>query len=123
MIIYESIKSEFIKDVFNAVIDEKIKEALLSKAGIRPSPAEVSAFINSLHQMKSVLETDKIDDVAGVAIEYKIPNNSKRVDFIISGYDIDNQPNIIIIELKQWTKVEAIEHKDGVINLVRTFVG
>lgn len=120
MIIYESIKKEFIDDVFNHRIDNKVKEALLNKAGIKPSPSEITSFINSLHQMKSVLETSEIDDVTGIAIEYKIPNNSKRVDFIISGYDKDEQPNIIIVELKQWSSVESMEYRDGV---VKTFVG
>src|SRR5690554_7143822 len=120
MIIYESIKKEFIDDVFNHRIDNKVKEALVNKAGIKPSPNEITSFINSLHQMKSVLETPEIDDVTGIAIEYKIPNNSKRVDFIISGYDKDEQPSIIIVELKQWSSVESMEYRDGV---VKTFVG
>jgi hypothetical protein len=120
MIIYEAIKQEFMEDVLNHRVDNKIRNALKEKAGIIPSQAEINAFINSLQQMKSVLDTSEIDDVCGVAIEYKIPSTSKRVDFIISGYDSDCQANVVVIELKQWSKIEAIDNKDG---LVKTFVG
>lgn len=120
MIVYEAIKSEFIQDVLLQRVDTKVKEALKQRAGIRVSPAEVSAFINSLQQMKNVLETSDIDDVCGVAIEYKIPATSKRVDFIITGYDEDELPNVVVVELKQWSSIEVVESKDG---LVKTFVG
>ncbi len=63
--------------------------------------------------------TKKIPDDAGIAIEYNIPHTSKRVDFIISGYDRDSKPAAVIIELKQWDKLKAVEDSA----LVETFTG
>ena len=48
-----------------------------------------------------VLSDAQIPDNAGVAIEYNIPQTSKRVDFIISGYDDTGSPNAVVVELKQ----------------------
>ena len=57
---------------------------------------------------------------SGVAIEYNTPQTSKRVDFIMSGYGEKQDPNVVIIELKQWDKVEVVEGQDA---LVETYTG
>lgn len=57
---------------------------------------------------------------AGIAIEYNIPQTSKRIDFLISGYDETNQSNVVIIELKQWDRLTAVSGADG---LVETYTG
>lgn len=70
--------------------------------------------------MYKVLNDAEIPENAGIAIEYNIPQTSKRVDFIISGYDCSKQPNLIIIELKQWDSLEAVYGSDS---LVETYTG
>ena len=70
--------------------------------------------------MYKVLNDHEIPDNSGVAIEYNIPQTSLRVDFIISGYDEKEKPNVIIIELKQWDKVDTVDGQDA---LVETFTG
>ena len=55
--------------------------------------------------MYKVLNDDEIPADAGVAIEFNIPQTSKRVDVIISGYGADSDPEVVIIELN---KGEAI---------------
>jgi len=52
-----------------------------------------------------------IPSTSGVAIEYNVPLTSKRVDFIITGYDAQDREHADIIELKQW---EAAEHRPSV---------
>ena len=49
-----------------------------------------------------------------VAIEYQVPNTSKRIDFILSGQDKNKEDSIIIVELKQWEQVKKT-HKDGIV--------
>ena len=44
----------------------------------------------------------------------------KRVDFIISGYDGQDGPGMIIVELKQWDSITEVKGADA---LVETYVG
>lgn len=70
-------------------------------------------------QMKNVLNvTDFLHDIH-IAIEYNIPNTSKRVDFIITGLDENDTPQAVIVELKQWEQAERTSRRD----LVTTYVG
>src|SRR5581483_9960106 len=69
--------------------------------------------------MHNVLHDEQIPNDSKVAIEYKIPQTAKRVDFILSGKNIDEKSTAIIIELKQWSKA-AMTEMDGVVS---TFVG
>ncbi len=70
--------------------------------------------------MYKVLNDEKIPSNSGVAIEYNLPNTAKRVDFLISGYDENRLANVVVIELKQWQKLNKVEGLDG---LVETFTG
>jgi len=115
MIIYEAIKSEFKEDIFNSVIEERILSNLKQKLNKNVAPNEIRSWTNSLIHMKEVLDDASIPDNVGVAIEYKIPNTSKRVDFIVSGYSDSHKPTALIIELKQWESATKITSKDGIV--------
>ncbi len=69
--------------------------------------------------MSNILFDEGIPNDAGVAIEYKLPQNSKRIDFIVTGKSKSRNNTAIIIELKQWTEVEATS-MDGIVS---TFIG
>ena len=68
--------------------------------------------------MSNVLDDDGIPANAGVAIEYRIPQTSKRVDFIVTGRNGNDRGAAVIVELKQWSDVEATD-KDGIVKHVR----
>lgn len=116
MIIYQSDKKQFIDHVFTNKIDEIMNDQYFSKAGRRFGPGEMRSFRNSLGFMDRILADKDIPDDCGISIEYNIPQTSKRIDFIITGQDAHNKDHAILIELKQWEKVE-LTPKDG---LVRT---
>lgn len=61
-----------------------------------------------------------IPDLAGVAIEYIVPNTQKRVDFIITGLDQQDKEHVVIVELKQWGEAFKVTDKD---NIVSTYLG
>jgi hypothetical protein len=67
--------------------------------------------------MHTVLINSSVPDNAGVAIEFKIPLTSRRVDFLLSGYDNADNANVIIIELKQWSgdSTQMVADKDGIV--------
>lgn len=118
MIIYEASKTEFISDVTNELLVERLYQSYQEKLG-RTSKSEIVSWENSLQRMCNVMQDKEIPHDASVAIEFKIPNTSKRVDFIVAGNN-GKQDHVVIVELKQWSEVEKVTTQDGV---VKTFVG
>lgn len=120
MIIYSGNKSEFMDEVVEDTLAYKIRDAILEKMHRRTGDAEFRSWVNSLEYMYKVLNDRDIPEDSGVAIEYNLPNTSKRIDFLVSGYDRSGEGNVVIIELKQWQELEKVEGLDGV---VETFTG
>ena len=121
MIIYSATKVEFNNDVIMNSISDKILNKLLENNIHGGTDGEYRAWQNSLNFMKNVLDDKEFDDDIRVAIEYQIPRTSKRVDFIIAGADKNDKSNVIIVELKQWEKVEKID--DEMLHSVKAFTG
>ncbi|MCR5594240.1 MAG: DUF2075 domain-containing protein [Lachnospiraceae bacterium] len=120
MIVYSGLKNDFLAAVEADSIAAEIEQNIYAKMHRSTGKSEYRAWENSLEYMYKVLNDRAIPENSGIAIEYNIPQTSKRVDFIISGYDEGKDPNIIIIELKQWDEVETLAGQDA---LVRTFTG
>ena len=120
MIIYSAVKTDFIRDVENGRIADEINSCMLEKMGRHTAANEFRAWDNSMQHMYKVMNDPDIPGNAGIAVEYNIPRTSKRVDLIISGYDGSGVPNAVIIELKQWESLEAV---DGSETLVETYTG
>lgn len=120
MIVYDGIKTEFLNSVMNGTIAEEVRQRIREKMGRTTPKSEFDSWKNSLTRMYLVLSDASIPDHAGIAIEYNVPQTSKRVDFIVSGYDADNQSNAVIIELKQWDELKKVDGKDA---LVETYTG
>lgn len=118
MIIYEANKSEFIADVTNELLVERLYESYQKKIG-RTTKSEINSWENSLQRMSNVMLDEDIPDDTSVAIEFKIPNTSKRVDFLVAGHD-GSHDHVVIIELKQWSEVQKVTSKDA---LVSTYLG
>ena len=119
MIIYSNTNLAFREDVESNRISDIIEQNFIEKIGHRESPAEKTAWRNSLQSMERVLRNSQIAEDCGVLIEYTIPNTSKRVDFIVTGCDENAEKNFVLVELKQWESAEATE----IPELVHTFVG
>ena len=135
MIVYLANKTRFREDILSNRIEEIVHDSFKANLGRSVGESELSSWKNSLRHMDNVLEDAEIphdaghmDNVledaeiphdAGVAIEFNIPQTSKRVDFIITGTRGDGQRTAVIVELKQWTKAEATP-KDAIVS---AFVG
>lgn len=120
MIVYNGIKRQFIDDVKNNSIADKILDAIRSKGLNAGHEKEYSSWQNSMQFMRNIVDDSDIDDEIQICIEYNIPLTSKRVDFIIAGADQNQNENIIIIELKQWQKAVVVD--DDMHYCVKTFV-
>ena len=120
MIVYNADKGQFVEDVRTNVIAPKILELIRERGIAAGQEREFSAWHNSMKFMRDIVDDADIDDGVQIAIEYNIPQTSKRVDFIIIGADGQGRENVVIVELKQWTKAEVVD--DEMHYCVRTFV-
>lgn len=120
MIIYSGSKADFMVQVEEDTIAYTIRDNILEKMHRKTPDAEFRSWVNSLEYMYKVFNDDGIPRNSGIAIEYNLPNTAKRVDFLVSGYDAKRSANVVIIELKQWEKLNKVEGLDA---LVETFTG
>lgn len=114
MIVYSSTKQNFQKDVMTNDIEGVIQSAYKNATGRNTGLSELESWRNSLQYMDRVLNDAQIPEDSGVAIEYHIPQSSKRIDFILTGLSKDRQDSAILVELKQWQEAQ-ITDKDGVV--------
>lgn len=120
MLIYEGTKDNFLSSVEQDTIAVEIENNIYERMHRHTAKNEFRAWENSMEYMYKVLNDQDIPFDAGIAIEYNIPQTSKRVDFLISGYGKKEEANVVLIELKQWDELEAIPGRDG---LVQTYTG
>jgi len=118
MIVYCETKQDFMEHVRNNVITDMVESKMRTRLGRRVSSSEVNSWRNSLQFMRNILDDADIPPDSGVAIEYNIPQTSKRIDFILSGYNSHRDANAVIIELKQWD-VASLTKKDAIVRIAR----
>ncbi len=114
MIVYSSTKAKFKDDVMTNDIGTIIYDAYRSATGRNTGKSEIDSWINSLQYMDRVLNDDEIPHDAGIAIEYHLPQSSKRIDFILTGMDHNHRESAILIELKQWQQAQ-MSSKDAIV--------
>lgn len=114
MIVYSASKSEFQSDVMSNKISDIVYGAYQKATGRKTGQSELDSWRNSLQYMDRVIASNDIPSDSNVAIEYHIPQSSKRVDFIISGQDSSGTDTAVLIELKQW-QTACVTNKDGVV--------
>ena len=114
MIIYQASKSQFLHHALRNDIEDIVSRHFQAATGHRPGPSEVQAWKYSLLEMAKVLQDEEIPADAGIAIEYQLPQTSKRLDFMIVGEDVEARPKAVIVELKQWSESRRSE-KDAIV--------
>jgi DUF2075 family protein len=117
MIIYQNDAIGFRTAVDENRIADDIELKFQSNYGRKVGDSERDSWAKSLKYMESILRNSKVPDDCGVLIEYNIPSTSKRIDFIVSGYDQDGNANFVIVELKQWSAANATNKEDVVTAL------
>ena len=120
MLVYNDVKRQFVLDVKDNSIADKILDAIKANCLNAGQDREYQSWQNSMQFMRNIVDDSDIDDDVQICIEYNIPMTSKRVDFIIAGADEQGNENVVIVELKQWTKAEVVD--DDMQFSVRTYV-
>ena len=119
LIAYLETVERFVSDISTGLIADIIEKGFHTSFGQRTSAAEKRSWGNSLVALSNVLNHPDIPDDMGVAVEFRLPKTSKRIDVILSGLSEEEFPSVVIVELKQWSRAEATQ-LDGIVN---TFVG
>ncbi len=119
MLVYSENRKSFTEDVNSNRIEEKIYGRLKQRLGHKVGDKEIRSWKNSLLYMNNVLNQARIPGNASVSIEYRIPQTAKRIDFILTGQDSGKTDTAVIVELKQWEKVDPTR-KDGIVS---TYLG
>lgn len=115
MIVYQEAKKQFIHDVRLDLIEDKIEQKVRERLHKKTAHNEFMSWMNSMQYMYKVMEDKDIPDDSMIAIEYRIPNSNKRVDFIISGEDERGRESAVVIELKQWQQLKKVESKEAIV--------
>lgn len=80
-------------------IEDIILEAYKAATGRSTGRSELESWRNSLQYMDRVISSEDIPNDVAIAVEYHIPQSSKRIDFILSGQDSNYRDTAILIEL------------------------
>jgi uncharacterized protein len=115
VIVYSATKVQFQEDVMTNGIGDIVYDAYKIATGKKTGKSEINSWINSLQYMERVLRDDDIPGDAGVAIEYHIPQSSKRIDFLLTGKDGKDRESVVLIELKQWQRA-TLTTKDAIVS-------
>jgi DUF2075 family protein len=106
MRLYAGRTTDFIQDATRNNIARRLESAFVQHFRYRPSPAEVRSWEESLSRLGLVVSSAKLTD-HGIFLEYQLPQNSRRIDALITGADCEERENAVIVELKQWQKSET----------------
>jgi hypothetical protein len=100
MLIYQNSAREFIRDIRDNAIADKMGSAFAYRWGRSPGAQEFQAWRNSLSRIRDVIELAEIEDTF-VALEYEVPFNQSRIDCLLFGRAPASE-NVVLVELKQW---------------------
>lgn len=116
MIVYQADKKDFLLDYNDRDIEDVIHAQYQSATNRKVAQAEVRSWRESLGYVARVLADPEIADDVGVAIEFILPQSAKRIDVILAGHSDDGSRRLIVIELKQWSSVDATD-RDAIVLL------
>lgn len=119
MRLYAGPSANFIELNDNNQIANLLEAEFFKQYGYKPQQNEVMSWRNSLMRVSRILDKAKLHN-NGIFIEYQLPLSAKRIDIIITGKDVQEQKNSVIIELKQWDKCKL---SDSESDKVVTWVG
>lgn len=116
MRLYEGTVTQFREDVIQNKIADIISNNYFDYYSKNVSPSEKNSWNISLNFMKNAFDYSELEGNK-VIIEYELPYSTRRIDVLIFGKNPNEEDNIVLIELKQWSNenVEDCETEGNVI--------
>src|SRR3989338_2291731 len=102
MRIYADTIERFKDDVTQNRISDMISASFKEKIGRNASPSEKNSWNNSLNFVKNAIDYAALGDNY-IVVEYQLPYSEKRIDVILFGHNVDKEPCVLVMELKQWS--------------------
>jgi len=116
--LYSGTSIDFIDQTQRNQISTRLADSFFDHFRYKPGDSEVRSWQNSLVRVASVMELGDFRD-QGVIVEYQLPLTSKRLDVMLTGHGSGGVAGAVVLELKQWDKVD----RSPIDECVETFVG
>ena len=108
MIIYQDSTKQFLVDTRENRLSEIMLESFKIRFGHIPSNSMYNSWQNSMSRVADLIDKANLFDNM-IALEYEVPYNQMMIDCLLFGKDLNEKDTIVLIELKQWSGVSAIE--------------
>jgi DUF2075 family protein len=118
MRLFAGAMTDFVREVDQNNIAKRLESAFLNVFRFRPSPAEFASWNASLGMLRGCMFEAELED-NGVILELQLPRTSCRLDALLTGRDISEKDNAVVVELKQWQRCTLSDADD----MVSTWVG
>ncbi|MBI2008975.1 DUF2075 domain-containing protein [Candidatus Saccharibacteria bacterium] len=107
MILYEDTIERFQKDVMQNAIADRAAERYRTYYNRSPGDSEYRSWQYSLAILNNSFQYAQLKD-NHIIVEYELPYASLRIDVLLFGRDTEDQDNVVILELKQWSNENVI---------------
>lgn len=108
MILYEGAIEKFNDDVLQNCIADRASEKYQAYYKKNPGTSEYRSWAYSLAILNNSFLYAGLKNNY-VIVEYELPYTSQRIDVLVFGNDSNDQENIVLMELKQWSNENVYE--------------
>ena len=112
MKLYTGTSEQFIQDMLENKLADKLRQAYESYYYRLAGQQEIVSWTNSLQFVKNVIEYASLKDNM-IVVEYELPYSNRRIDCLLFRQGSNKSSNAVIVELKQWSKVENCDLENG----------
>jgi hypothetical protein len=107
--LYRERVQRFLEDVRLQRLAEILARRYEAVEGQSANDGEKTSWERSLEALAQVLAAPGLAS-SEIFVELWMPIGSYRADVVLTGRDLDARPAAVVVELKQWTKVEASKY-------------
>lgn len=117
MKLYTGTVEQFNQDVLTNQMPDKLQKAYETYYYRMANPREVQSWTNSLQFMKNAVEYASLKEDM-IVVEYELPYSNQRIDCMLFGRGPADEENVVLMELKQWSKAEECDVENNVVTFV-----
>jgi len=121
--LYEGTIPQFREDVLSNEITTIMHNNFREHFGWTGGASEFNSWQNSLQFVKNLVDLAGLEDNK-IMLEYEVPYNNGRIDCMLFGKGLNKKSYVVVMELKQWSKVIPIIDEENFEEYkVETFTG